>query len=194
MITRTRLRAALLAVSALTLASCDAAEGSPEEPAASAAATTAAPRAAAVVGAAGSGCELPVTFGLEESWSPKAVTVDEDDPLAALAKRGPFTMACEIDAKPAGNIGFLRVWTAAAGEPRAALEEFLGETVTEAAFTDIASGVEVSYQQDGEPERAFAVTTTDGLVAVSLDSFDDEEFQEMLPAYALARDTLAVTG
>src|SRR3954468_1635857 len=96
------------------------------------------------VGAAGSACTLPATFDLAPKWKPKAVHVEADSPVAGLAKQGPFTMACEIDAKPAGNIGFLRAWTedAKSGTPRAALEAFVGanKNASKAAYEEIKAG------------------------------------------------------
>ncbi|GAA4587972.1 hypothetical protein BJY16_008403 [Actinoplanes octamycinicus] len=166
---------------------------------------TAAPDAAAAtakVGAAGSGCELPVSFGVADGWKPKQVTVEAGDPLAALAKKGPFTMACEIDAKPAGNIGFLRVWTGEQAELKAGLTAFIGDKAQDPTFTEAQiggkPGLSVDYQQKSqlddsvEKESAFAVDTGKGLVVVSLDSFDSGEHAEMLPAYQLARNSLAV--
>jgi hypothetical protein len=47
------------------------------------------------IGAAGSACELPVTFDLAKSWKAEAV----EAPLS----QGPVTLACEIDAKPAAT-------------------------------------------------------------------------------------------
>ena len=146
---------------------------------------------------------MPVTFGLAESWKPKPVTIAPDNPLADLARRGPLTMVCEIDAKPAGDIGFLRVWTADGGELRPALQALIGTNALEPVFTESRlndrPALEVAYQQKSQvddainPKRAFAVETADGIAAVSLDSFDTAEHQAMLPAYELAKTTLTVT-
>ncbi|WDZ84858.1 lipoprotein [Micromonospora cathayae] len=199
------LSATVLAAATLALTACGGAEvaAPPQDPSAGAS-TQAGAAEAARIGAAGSGCELPVTFGLAESWQAEAVApMAPDDPLAELARRGPLTMVCEIDAKPAGNIGFLRVWTGDGGQARASLEAFLGTEAREPAYTELRIGdrpaVEVTYQtksalDDGmKPERAFAVQTARGIVAVSLDSADSEEHTEMLPAYELAKRTLTVT-
>jgi hypothetical protein len=201
-----RLRAATLvtlAGTAFALAGCESADpdqapAAPRPPAAPAA------TAAAQVGTADSGCTLPASFGVAESWKPKAVQVGKDDPLAELAQRGPLTMVCEIDAKPAGNIGFLRVWTGAAGELRPALTDFIGKDAQSPVFTELKVGdqpaLEVAYQQRSqlddtlEKEQAFVVATGRGLLAVSLDAFDDDEHAAMLPAYELAKSSLSVTG
>jgi len=156
------------------------------------------------VGTAASGCALPVTFGLAEDWKPKAVTIAGDELLAELAQQGPLTMACEIDAKPAGLIGFLRVWTGKSGDPRANLTAFIGKDALKPAFTELQIGgrpaVEVVYEKKSqlddaiEPEQAFVVETGQGLLAVSMDSFDSGEHKDMLPAYELAKSSLEVTG
>ncbi|MER6282635.1 lipoprotein [Streptomyces sviceus] len=150
------------------------------------------------IGAAGSACELPVTFGIAESWKAEAVKA----PLS----QGPVTLACEIDAKPAGNIGFLRVWTGRPGDAdaRTVLEAFVAaeDGVSKekySAFTSGGlSGTKVEYLYASElldetkKESAFAVTTADGPVVVHLGGLDTDEHEEMLPAYDLARRTLHV--
>jgi hypothetical protein len=74
---------------------------------------TSAASAGGSVGATGSACELPVIFAIAANWTPEAV----DAPL----RQGPVTLACEVDAKPAGHIGYLRAWTAAPGDADAQL-------------------------------------------------------------------------
>ncbi|EKX62504.1 putative lipoprotein [Streptomyces ipomoeae 91-03] len=166
------------------------------------------------VGTAGSACELPVTFDTAEKWKPKAVDAEAtggDEVAAELAEallhQGPFTAACEIDAKPAGNIGFIRVWTgeagAADGDAEALLKEFVaaeGDT-SEAEYSAFSSdsdvsGTEVEYLYTSEAleetkkERAFIAVTPEGPVVVHLGGFDTDEHEEMLPAYELAKRTL----
>jgi hypothetical protein len=197
-----------VAASALALTACargEAPQAQPtwvEQSAAPSAEPAAAPSAARI-GAAGSACEMPVSFELAESWKPKAVTIKAGDPLAELGRRGPLTMVCEIDAKPAGNIGFLRVWTGGESELRASLTAFIGKGAREPVFTELRIGdrpaLEVVYQQKDplseamDEERAFAVETTKGIAAISLDSLDSEEHKSMLPAYELARSSLTAT-
>ncbi|WP_217177719.1 lipoprotein [Streptomyces sp. AC495_CC817] len=175
------------------------------------------------VGAAGSACPLPVTFDTAEEWRPEAVETgtpgddggSEQDELAAelvegLLRQGPFTAACEIDAKPAGNIGFIRVWTgekgAAEGDAEALLKEFVaaeGDT-SEAKYSAFTSdsgvrGTEVEYLYTSEAldetkkERAFVAVTPDGPVVVHLGGLDTQEHEQMLPAYELAKRTLSTT-
>ncbi|MEU4690493.1 lipoprotein [Actinoplanes sp. NPDC023714] len=156
-----------------------------------------------VVGAAGSGCELPVTFEVAEKWKPKAVEIAEDDPLAELASKGTLRLICEIDAKPAGHLGFLRVWTGPAkgGDLRAALKPFLTEAKTRKVTYTPAKGVDgldVSFEQyqklteEWLPHRAFAVLDGESVVALDLGGIDASEHEAMLPAYELAMRTLAV--
>ncbi|MFF7547510.1 lipoprotein [Streptomyces canus] len=200
----TWLRLAHVALLAGVLTGCsEAAEGDDSKASArpTATAETSGPRDTAAtsggsIGAAGSACELPVTFDIAKSWTAEAV----EAPLS----QGPVSLACEIDAKPAGNIGFLRVWAGKSGDAdtRAVLEAFLAaeDGVTKEKYRTFASGgvsgVEVEYLYSSElldetkKESAFAVTTADGPVVVHLGGLDTEEHEEMLPAYELARRTL----
>ncbi|MFF9911931.1 lipoprotein [Streptomyces sp. NPDC013457] len=154
------------------------------------------------VGASGSACALPVSFGLAADWRPKAVEATDDELFAALAVQGPATMTCEIDAKPAGNIGYLRVWTADRGAARTALEGFVKaeENTSKVTYKETEAGtlpaVEVTYtvynklMEESKEERAFAVAAPKGTVIVHLGGLDTEEHREMLPAYELARTSL----
>ncbi|MEU6804051.1 lipoprotein [Streptomyces neyagawaensis] len=170
------------------------------------------------VGAAGSACELPVAFDTAENWKAEAIdtgTAEGGDEVAAelaeaLLHQGPFTAACEIDAKPAGNIGFIRVWRgeagAGAGDARALLREFVkaeGDT-SKAKYSDFSSdsdvsGAEVEYLYTSEAldetkkERAFLTVTAEGPVVVHLGGLDTGEHEDMLPAYELAKRTLRAT-
>lgn len=174
------------------------------------------------IGAAGSACELPVTFDIAEFWeaegvdaaTPQSNTGDEasdavGDALAdAFLHQGPVTMACEVDAKPAGKLGFLRVWTGKPGDAdaRAVLEGFVGADKTASgekyrAFkVGSLSGTEVEYTttskllEETKKERALAVSTPDGPVVVHLGGMDTEEHEAMLPAYELAKSTLKATA
>ncbi|TVL90097.1 lipoprotein [Streptomyces sp. SAJ15] len=172
------------------------------------AAVAAAPKAGQV-GGRGTACPLPVEFALAESWKPKAVKPPkEDEPAAFLISQGPVKLACEIDAKPAGNIGFLRVWTNDNGgtgtKPMELLKSFMADdkyhrkpeyrelkagslAAAEVSYLNAAPG----YEDDPKRERAFAVVTPKGGVVVHLGGFDSQEHEEMLPAYELARKTMA---
>ncbi len=179
------------------------------------------------VGPAGSACELPVSFDVASGWKAKAVdgdladaggsgesegSGDRDDELAreitdALLRQGPVTAACEIDAKPAGHIGFLRVWTGGpgAGDARTVLEGFVAaedgarKPTYRTLRTGGLDGVEVTYLVTSElldetkKQRALAVAVPGGPVVVHLGGLDDEEHEGMLPAYELAKDTLRAT-
>jgi hypothetical protein len=160
--------------------------------------------AGAVIGAGGSACELPVTFTVADAWRPKAVDVADDNPLAELARMGSLRLACEIDAKPAGHIGFLRVWVDPKGSAdlRAALKPFLAQAKTrKVAYTSAKigglAGTDVRFEQyeklteEWLPHRAFAVKAPGGTVAVDLSGIDAAGHKSMLPAYELAKSTLA---
>ncbi|MFD0022250.1 lipoprotein [Streptomyces sp. NPDC058382] len=157
------------------------------------------------VGGPGSGCELRVTFNTAKGWKAKAVTLEADSPVdAALGKQGPVSMVCEIDAKPAGHIGFLRVWQGDGNgtSPRRALEGFVaadeeasGTTYTRTAVgrlavTEVAYTVHSKIMDESREARAFAVATPDGPVVVHLGGLDSQEHRGMLPAYELAKRTL----
>ncbi|MCB5168438.1 lipoprotein [Streptomyces bambusae] len=164
------------------------------------------------VGGAGSPCRLPVTFTLAQDWKPKAITYDKDDRFASLFEQGGTTLACEIDAKPAGNIGFLRVWVAdrpaASGDARTVLRSFMADekpTGKPPVYTTVQAGpaglhaAEVGYTtsplDEPKQERAFAVVTPRGeAVVVHLGGLDTEEHQDMLPAYRLALQSLKPAG
>ncbi|MGW7378361.1 lipoprotein [Streptomyces sp. NPDC054794] len=169
------------------------------------------------IGAAGSACELPVTFDVAKGWKPKAVdstpaskgASGSDDDLAsdiadAILHQGPVTAACEIDAKPAGNIGFLRVWTGSPGnaDARSVLRAFVAaeDNTSDEHYRTVKAGglvgVEVEYVytskllDEKKKERALAVSTPDGPVVLHLGGMDTAEHEAMLPAYELAKRTL----
>lgn len=168
------------------------------------------------VGEAGSACELPVVFDIAEFW--KAEAVHAEDPSSAggdlaelvdaFAHQGPVTMACEIDAKPAGKIGFLRVWTGAPGkaDARTVLKEFVAaeQEASGAVYREVeagdVTGVEVAYTttskllEESKQEHAFAVTTSKGPVVLHLGGMDTGEHNAMLPAFELAKSTLHLAG
>ncbi|KOX21284.1 MULTISPECIES: lipoprotein [unclassified Streptomyces] len=171
---------------------------------ASAAKPAAEPVAAASLGGPGTACALPVSFSLAKDWEPEAVRNPEDPEFAALTRQGPATVRCEVDAKPAGHLGFLRVWTAERGPARAALEGFVKAErgSSGASYRETTAGgapaVEVTYTvrsellDEDKEERAFAVATPEGTVVVHLAGTDTEEHRAMLPAYELARTSLKV--
>ncbi|MFD9751856.1 lipoprotein [[Kitasatospora] papulosa] len=169
-----------------------------------AAATGAAPEKGATLGGKGSACTLPVTFGLAADWKPQAVEVEPGSAFAEPGQQGSATMVCEIDAKPAGNIGYLRVWQGKGSgtTPRAALEDFVAgdPNASKAAYAEIRAGslaateveytVNVELLDEKKTEHAFAVSTPAGPVVVHLGGLDSQEHEEMLPAYELAKRTL----
>ncbi|ELS50434.1 lipoprotein [Streptomyces viridochromogenes] len=177
------------------------------------------------IGAAGSACELPVSFDIAEYWEAEAVDAgaakekaadssadSEESEFAqefadAFLRQGPVTAACEVDAKPAGNIGFLRIWTGEPGDDdaRAVLEAFVAAEggTSKAKYRTFEagglSGVEVEYLytskllEETKEESALAVATKRGPVVIHLGGFDTDEHRDMLPAYELAKRTLRAT-
>ncbi|MFF0200811.1 lipoprotein [Streptomyces sp. NPDC005017] len=160
------------------------------------------------IGRAGSACVLPVSFDIAADWEPEAVeaaAAGDSEAVADLLRQGPVNAACEVDAKPAGHIGFLRVWTGRPGadDPREILRAFVadedgntGEKYGTFEAADGVTGAEVEYTHTNElleetkRERAFAVVTDSGPVVVHLGGMDTAEHRNMLPAYELAKRTL----
>jgi hypothetical protein len=144
----------------------------------------------------GKGCPAPIAFETAEKWKPVPIT-DQDIDGIPLTDEG-LTLLCEIDAKPAGNIGFIRVWKVQAANPRAALrDEVLGWSHGKRlTYDEITVGgrdaVEVNYTASGTPGQAFVVTATNGdFIVVDWKGFDKEEHEAGLPAYELARSSLS---
>ncbi|MFC9927691.1 lipoprotein [Streptomyces sp. NPDC127190] len=217
--------AAGTALLAAVLSGCADSDGAGRPGASTSAGTVKATARAAsggTIGAAGSACELPVRFEIARHWKAKSVDSGAEsskaskgsdgsggDPGGALAeallRQGPVTAACEVDAKPAGNIGFLRVWTGKPGssDPGRVLREFVAaeENVSKEKYHSFTtgggvSGVEVEYLytskllDETKKECAFAVSTPDGPVVLHLGGMDTEEHEAMRPAYDLAKQTL----
>jgi hypothetical protein len=199
-------RAAAAATSILLLTACNTAEATWSLPAASP--STPATR----LGAADSACRLPVTFDLVAFWKPAAVDIATAGELAALYRTGPFEVVCEVDAKPAGEIGFLRVYVAKArtGTPRSHLEAFVagesprsgGVEVRNIKYTALTIGgtpaAEVTYEpynkalDHASKYSAFALNTPAGAVVVKLAPAGADEHPNVLPAFELARTSLTV--
>ncbi|NJP81723.1 hypothetical protein HCK01_31255 [Streptomyces sp. AA8] len=101
----------------------------------------------------------------------------------------------------------MRVWTTdrTDSSARQTLEAYMGEekNVSEQKFSDLKAGdlpaSEVVYTQKSaltdEPrqQRALAVKTPKGVTIVHLGGLDTEEHKEMLPAYELAKKSMAPT-
>ncbi|MCB5178526.1 lipoprotein [Streptomyces antimicrobicus] len=151
--------------------------------------------AGGTVGAQGSACPLPVGFSVARGWKAKGVD--------ARFEQGGLVLGCEVDAKPAGHVGFLRVWVAdrAPGDARVVLQNFLAtvKATGTPSVTDTTAGalpaVEALYEATGvdgpKQERALAVLTPSGAaVVLHLGGLDTAEHRAMLPAYQLARQSL----
>ncbi|CCK25147.1 hypothetical protein BN159_0768 [Streptomyces davaonensis JCM 4913] len=193
-------RAACAAVLVVLLAGCSS--GAEDNDAKASASPSAAAKDSSVadsgrsLGAKGSDCELPVTFDIAEEWTAESVEAPLD--------QGPVSLACEVDAKPAGNIGFLRAWTGEPGDDdaRAVLEAFVAAQggVSKEKYGEFGAGdldgAEVTYLYSNElleetkEESALAVVTAQGPVVLHLGGLDTEEHRAMLPAFELAKKTL----
>ncbi|MET9831167.1 lipoprotein [Streptomyces sp. NPDC006385] len=225
---RVRRRLAQVALLAVVMTGCSGAAQDDAKPSGSASASAEAASAGdtavksgGTIGAAGSACELPVTFDIAEDWKAEAVDAGEEkaagdgsagseqgepaqEIVDALLRQGPVTAACEVDAKPAGNIGFLRIWKGEPGDDdaRAVLEAFVAaeDNASKAEYSSFEAGglagAEVKYLytskllEETKEEAALAVVTERGPVVLHLGGLDTEEHQAMLPAYELAKRTL----
>ncbi|WP_282696982.1 lipoprotein [Streptomyces sp. CC208A] len=157
------------------------------------------------LGGPGTACSLPVSFSFAEDWKPKAVSPPADPDFAELLRQGPATVVCEVNAKGAGHIGFLRVWTAPKGPAKATLTAFVkAEKGSKGlALTDTTAGglpvvearysVHVELLDEDKEKRSFAVETAKGTVVVELGGLDPEEHRAMIPAYELAKSTLKLS-
>ena len=195
---RSVLIAAAAAAGLFVLAGC----GGSTEPAkqgTTAPVSGAAPAAAAAageVGAAGSTCPMPVTFKVAEKWKPQA-----SDPGTKL---GGAELLCEIDAKPAGSIGYVRVLLAkGVTDPMAALQAYTAVGKNSGfEYKDVQVGgvaaKEVSYTAKSMdidlPNQVLAVPVGGDVALVTVSSIDADLFKEILPAFELAKSSLKLTA
>ncbi|MFC4997843.1 lipoprotein [Dactylosporangium cerinum] len=148
------------------------------------------PAPAAAAGKIGPGteCAIPATLPIAAKWTPK-------DAAFYRWSTGGLTLRCEIDAKPAGVIGFIRVFTYEGTDAQQALAVLMitplfgGKTTGEREITiGGKSGVEAALAANmNGPGRAFAT----GGVLVVWRGADEDEFKEGLPAYVLARTAIS---
>ncbi|MER5724631.1 lipoprotein [Streptomyces sp. NPDC006682] len=155
------------------------------------------------VGGSSTACTLPVTFDIAPSWTPRPVVGAAD----SLPKQGNVTLACEIDAKPAGVFGFLRVWSSidTVKNSRRVLDAYLAEEreISEPKYRETMAGpfsaTEVTYLKsstDGpaKRERALSVLLPEGYLIIHIGGLDTQEHEKLLPGYELARDTMAASA
>ncbi|QNP76106.1 hypothetical protein IAG44_37400 [Streptomyces roseirectus] len=151
-----------------------------------------------------------MTFETAAKWKAESIETPAgaDASLAGLLTQGPVTGVCEIDAKPAGHVGFIRVYQGKPGnaDARAVLRDFVAaeKNVSEEKYQTFTAGtataVEVSYRvkvellDEVKTEHALAVSTPSGPVVIHLGGLDDAEHTAMLPAFDLAKRTLRVTA
>jgi hypothetical protein len=137
-------------------------------------------------------CDVPATFDLADKWAAKAV------PAGAAGLLGPHPLICEIDGKPAGVIGFIRVFKAAGADAKKAVTAMAGtETAglrTREFTAPAGAGWEVAFGSADKPERAFAVTVGTETVVIHWGGLDADEHKAGLPAYLLAQASLARRG
>jgi hypothetical protein len=145
--------------------------------------------AATKIGATGTACPMPVAIDIPDKWTPKAPSSGDT--------QGGLDLACEIDGKPAGTVGFLRVWTVTGLPPRQALQAYLsdekdaGQVQYRDTTIGAGSGAEVIWvNPDVGHLRAFATVAGQQTVVVTGGGIDDTEYQHLLPALLLAKRSL----
>lgn len=135
----------------------------------------------------GTACAIPATLSTAAKWKPKDVS-------GAGVTAGGVTLRCEIDAKPAGVLGFIRVYTYEGGDAQQALTALLDspllggkKSAEQRVKIGGKSGVEAALAAESTgPGRAFAA----GGVVVVWRGLDEAEFASGLPAYVLARTSI----
>ncbi|WP_320064310.1 lipoprotein [Micromonospora sp. RTGN7] len=152
--------------------------------------------AGTTVGPEGTACPLSMTFSVPPKWKVKAVKAGTD------YRAGPALLLCEIDAKPAGNIGFLRIWQIEGARPlnpQVTVDKFLAEYGSKAEdqqYRRTKAGsldsFEAAWTEDGTRKRAIMVSTLYGQLMLTLGGLDNEEFEEMFPAYQLAKSSVSL--
>ncbi|MGW4498027.1 lipoprotein [Micromonospora sp. NPDC004336] len=151
--------------------------------------------AGTTVGKKGSPCALPVTFSLPERWKVEAVrgSTEFGEPTVGKA-----TLLCELNARPTGDLGFIRVWRVdgVAGGAEEHLKHFVGAYAPKASgaqYRRLRAGtvdaVEATYTVDGDTDRAVALSSLYGPVVLSLDTSDPAD---LLPAYQLAKQSARI--
>ncbi|WP_328344054.1 lipoprotein [Micromonospora sp. NBC_00421] len=147
---------------------------------------------ATTVGPKGSACTLSVTFSVPAEWRVEAVRSGAEFTL------GPAVPVCEIDAKPAGHIGFLRVWQITGAtplNPQDTVDRYLAafdgpkEQQHRRTRAGPLDAFEATWTEDGERKRAIVVSTRKGELMITLGGLDTEEFEAMLPAYQSAKSS-----
>ncbi|GHA84480.1 lipoprotein [Streptomyces termitum] len=157
--------------------------------------------AVATVGGSDSACRLPAAFDIAESWVPEAIGGYGG---GTPPVQGGVSLVCEIDAKPAGYAGFLRVWAGRDAKlgSRGILDGYMAQEAgaEKPAYRETKAGsfpaTEVTYLKPGaaqgevKRERALAVKLPRGSVILHLGGLDTGEHEKMLPAYVLAKNTM----
>ncbi|GIJ47469.1 hypothetical protein Val02_43550 [Virgisporangium aliadipatigenens] len=144
------------------------------------------PTPAAAAGKSVPTCTKGLAFDLAKDWKPRPVPDDTKE--FDVAGNHPV---CEVDGKPAGLIGFMRVYVSPK-QPQAALEAQVG--TAKATYSEVtvgrAAGVEAVWTDTkGAPVRAFAVQGGTGSVLLVWGGLDAEEHEGGRPAYELAKRT-----
>jgi hypothetical protein len=145
----------------------------------------------------GKACPAPISFDTAKKWKPEHIAGRSFSGIPLNRKE--LTLLCEIDAKPAGITGFIRVWKvrkSATARTALMMAAPAFQQATGLEFHEITVGgqstLELTYTADGSPGRAFAVTLASGeIIVTDWKGLDRQAHQAGLAAYQLARSSLA---
>jgi hypothetical protein len=156
----------------------------------------AAPAIAAGKTGPGTACPQALTFDVPAGWK-----LTGDFTAAGGMTLGGLDLVCELDGKPAGVLGIMRVFKGPAGDLRAVGARYVADwapTATEVEYRDAkigpADGVEVSFRSDDHYTRDFLVASGPTVYLVDWGGLDSDAHAAGLPAYALARTSAVVTA
>jgi hypothetical protein len=150
------------------------------------------------VGKAGPGSACPQTlfFDVPAKWK-----LTGDFSAAGGLIAGGLTLVCELDGKPAGVPGIMRVFRGPRGDLRTVAERFRADWAPNATGVDYrdtvigpggTSGLEVYFRNQGHDNREFLVISGELVFLVDWGGFDEEAHAAGMPAYVLARQSTGI--
>ena len=154
------------------------------------------PAAGASGGKVGPGTDCPVglRFDIPAKWKAS------DSSAMGMAVADTLELVCEIDGKPAGVIGFIRIFADADATTDlhtiganfvAGWAKDAGDVEFRDSKVGSLNGLEIRYLADGHINRAFVVRPSTATFVVHWGGLDNDEHTAGLPAYILARTTAA---
>ena len=143
----------------------------------------------------GTACPQALTFDVPAGWK-----LTGDFTAVGGLTLGGLDLVCELDGKPAGVLGIMRVFKGATGDLRAIGARYVADwapTATEVEYRDAkvgpADGVEISFRSLDHYTRDFLVESGPTVYLVDWGGLDSDAHTAGLPAYVLARTSAVVT-